>query len=49
MFRMAGILQGIMKRYQDGTASSEEALRNGQAARPMAEMGWEYASGKRSI
>jgi aminoglycoside phosphotransferase (APT) family kinase protein len=49
MFRMAGILQGIMKRYQDGTASSEEALRNGQAARPMAEMGWDYASGKRSI
>jgi aminoglycoside phosphotransferase (APT) family kinase protein len=49
MFRMAGILQGIMKRYQDGTASSEEALRSGQAARPMAEMGWDYASGKRSI
>jgi aminoglycoside phosphotransferase (APT) family kinase protein len=49
MFRMAGILQGIMKRYQDGTASSEQALRNGQAARPMAEMGWDYASGKRSI
>ena len=49
MFRMAGILQGIMKRYQDGTASSEQALRNGQAARPMAEMGWDYVSGKRSI
>jgi aminoglycoside phosphotransferase (APT) family kinase protein len=49
MFRMAGILQGIMKRYQDGTASSEEALRNGQAARPMAEMGWDYASVKRRI
>ncbi len=45
MFRMAGILQGIMKRYQDGTAASEQALRNGQAARPMAEMGWAYASG----
>ncbi len=40
MFRMAGILQGIMKRYVDGTASSEQALRSGQAARPMAEMGW---------
>ena len=49
MFRMAGILQGIMKRYQDGTAASEQALRNGQAARPMAEMGWEYASGKKAI
>jgi aminoglycoside phosphotransferase (APT) family kinase protein len=45
MFRMAGILQGIMKRYVDGTAASEEALKNGKAARPMAEMGWRYASG----
>ncbi len=49
MFRMAGILQGIMKRYQDGTASSEQALRSGQAARPMAEMGWAYASGTKSL
>lgn len=49
MFRMAGILQGIMKRYQDGTAASEQALKNGQAARPMAEMGWEFASGKKII
>lgn len=49
MFRMAGILQGIMKRYKDGTAASEQALKNGQAARPMAEMGWEFASGKKSI
>ena len=45
MFRMAGILQGIMKRYVDGTASSEQALMSGQATRPMAEMGWRYASG----
>ncbi len=49
MFRMAGILQGIMKRYQDGTAASEQALRSGQAARPMAEMGWAYASGAKSF
>jgi hypothetical protein len=48
MFRMGGILQGIMKRYVDGTASSEEALKAAQATRPMAEMGWEYASGARS-
>lgn len=48
MFRMAGILQGIMKRHQDGTASSEQALRNGKAARPMAEMGWAHASGATS-
>ena len=45
MFRMAGILQGIMKRYVDGTASSEQALKSGQAARPMAEMGWKHAQG----
>jgi aminoglycoside phosphotransferase (APT) family kinase protein len=45
MFRMAGILQGIMKRYVDGTASSEQALKSGKSARPMAEMGWRYASG----
>ncbi|GAA4029366.1 phosphotransferase [Actimicrobium antarcticum] len=43
MFRMAGILQGIMKRYVDGTASSAQALKSGQAARAMAEMGWRYA------
>ncbi|HCE07235.1 MAG TPA: phosphotransferase family protein [Oxalobacteraceae bacterium] len=46
MFRMAGILQGIMKRYVDGTASSAQALKSGQATRPMAEMGWAYAAGK---
>ena len=48
LFRMAGILQGIMKRYQDGTAASEQALRNAQATRPMAELGWAYASGASS-
>ncbi|MDO8300570.1 phosphotransferase [Lacisediminimonas sp.] len=47
MFRMAGILQGIMKRHADGTASSEQALRSGRAARPMAEMGWSYACGRK--
>jgi len=48
MFRLAGILQGIMKRYVDGTASSQQALRAGKSARPMAEMGWKYASGKQN-
>lgn len=43
MFRLAGILQGIMKRYVDGTAASEQALKAGKSARPMAEMGWHYA------
>lgn len=44
MFRLAGILQGIMKRYVDGTASSEQALIQGKAARPLAEMAWHYAN-----
>jgi aminoglycoside phosphotransferase (APT) family kinase protein len=44
MFRLAGIMQGIMKRYVDGTASSAQALQNGKAARPMAEMAWQFAS-----
>lgn len=42
LFRMAGILQGIMKRYVDGTASSAQAKKSAEAARPMAELGWSY-------
>ncbi len=45
MFRLAGIMQGIMKRYVDGTASSAQALENGKAARPMAELAWRFAQG----
>ena len=43
MFRMAGILQGIMKRVVDGTAASEQAVAMGKAARPIAELGWKVA------
>jgi len=43
LFRMAGILQGIMKRVVEGTAASEHALAMGRAARPMAELGWQIA------
>ena len=43
LFRMAGILQGIMKRVVDGTAASEQAVAMGKAARPMAELGWKVA------
>ena len=43
LFRMAGILQGIMKRVVDGTAASEQALAMGKAARPLAELGWKVA------
>ena len=44
MFRIAGILQGIMKRVVDGTASSAQALDAGKRARPIAEMALKYTS-----
>jgi aminoglycoside phosphotransferase (APT) family kinase protein len=40
MFRLAGIVQGIMGRVVEGTAVSEQALESGKRARPMAEAGW---------
>jgi hypothetical protein len=43
MFRLAAILQGIMKRALDGTAASQQALDAGKRARPLAEIGWQYA------
>jgi aminoglycoside phosphotransferase (APT) family kinase protein len=46
MFRLASIMQGIMKRHVDGTAASAQALESGRMARPMAELGWAYACGK---
>jgi aminoglycoside phosphotransferase (APT) family kinase protein len=43
MFRIAAILQGIMKRVVDGTAASAQALDAGAGAQPMAELAWRYA------
>jgi len=43
LFRMAGILQGIAKRVETGTASSAQARQAGAGARPLAEMGWALA------
>ncbi len=40
LFRMAGILQGIMGRVVDGTASSPQARSMAAMARPCAEMAW---------
>jgi aminoglycoside phosphotransferase (APT) family kinase protein len=40
MFRLAAILQGILKRSLDGTASSAQALETGLKARGIAEMAW---------
>jgi aminoglycoside phosphotransferase (APT) family kinase protein len=43
LFRMAGILQGIAKRVEDGTASSAKARETAAGARPLAELGWRIA------
>jgi aminoglycoside phosphotransferase (APT) family kinase protein len=40
MFRLAAILQGIMKRALDGTASSAQALETGMRARGIADAAW---------
>jgi len=43
LFRMAAILQGIAKRVEDGTASSAQAKQAAAGARPLAELGWQFA------
>ena len=43
MFRLTGILQGIMKRALQGNASNERALQAGRRARPLAEQAWALA------
>lgn len=43
MFRIAAILQGIAKRVEDGTASSDQAKTSGAGAKPMAELAWRFA------
>jgi aminoglycoside phosphotransferase (APT) family kinase protein len=43
VFRLAAIVQGIAKRVEAGTASSAKAAEIGRQARPLAEIGWEFA------
>ena len=43
MFRIAAIMQGIMKRALDGTAASQAAMDVGARARPVAEQAWALA------
>jgi len=43
LFRIAGILQGIAKRIEVGTASSAQARQSAAGTRPLAEMGWRIA------
>ncbi len=40
MFRMAGILQGVLARALAGNAASAQALEAGRRARPLAELAW---------
>lgn len=43
-FRFAAIVQGVLKRYLDGNASSPSAREVGAMARPVAELGWKAVS-----
>jgi aminoglycoside phosphotransferase (APT) family kinase protein len=44
MFRLAAILQGILKRSLDGTASNANARETGMKARVIAAVAWKYAN-----
>jgi len=48
MFRLAAILQGILKRAKDGTAASAEAQETGARARPIAEAAWRQVNAQLS-
>ena len=43
LFRLAAILQGIAKRVENGTASSAQAIKSAEGARPLAQMAWQVA------
>lgn len=43
LFRLAAILQGVVKRAQDGIASSPQASAYASQIAPMAELGWRFA------
>jgi aminoglycoside phosphotransferase (APT) family kinase protein len=42
-FRIAAILQGIVGRVRDGTATSENAPARAQMVRPLAAKAWSFA------
>ena len=42
-FRLAAILQGIIGRVRDGTATSEHAPARAEMIRPLAEKAWAFA------
>ena len=43
LFRLAAILQGIVKRARDGTAASTQAAESSAGSRTLADMGWQFA------
>lgn len=43
-FRLAAIMNGIARRAQAGNAAAADALETGRKAKPLAELGWEYAT-----
>jgi aminoglycoside phosphotransferase (APT) family kinase protein len=43
LFRLAAILQGIVRRARDGTAASSQAAQSGAGTRQLADMGWQFA------
>ena len=43
MFRLAGILQGIVGRVRDGTASNAHAAAMAERVKPLSDLGWQYA------
>lgn len=47
LFRLAAIVQGIVGRIKDGTASNKDAATMVKRVRPMAETGWAAATGAR--
>jgi aminoglycoside phosphotransferase (APT) family kinase protein len=47
MFRMAGILQGVLARARAGNAASAQALEAGRRARPLAELAWQQVEQSR--
>jgi hypothetical protein len=49
LFRIAAILQGIAKRIEAGTASSEQAQNAAKRARPLAQLAWHHAQLHRQL
>ena len=47
LFRLAAILQGIAGRVRDGTAASAHAAQAEESVRPLADLGWRFASASR--